>query len=247
VTTPQHIGGRARVIPVIDVMNGQAVRAVGGRRELYQPLVSHLTDSTDPRAVAEALLKAAGVNELYVADLDGLMGHRPRLGWVAGLAGRGVRVLVDAGLKHAADAKPILDAGAEVVAATETLAGVSELTRLVDAAGPGRVVVSVDLRNGGVVVPEGVWGGTPDPSEVIWRAQVHGVKRVIVLELARVGTGIGPGTVGLCRQVRASFPDIELIAGGGVRNRDDVTRLAEAGADGVLVASALHDGNMTTD
>ena len=63
--------------------------------------------------------------------------------------------------------------------------------------------------------------------------------------LARVGTGIGPGTVGLCRELRAAYPDIELIAGGGVRNWDDVDRLGEAGADGVLVASALHEGTIT--
>lgn len=236
----------ARVIPVIDVMNGQVVRAVGGRRELYQPLTSKLTHSTDPRVVADAVLRTAAVNELYVADLDGLRGHRPRLGWIDALSERGVQVMVDSGLRHATDAKPIFDHGAAaVVAATETLQAIEELKRLVDQYGAQRVVLSIDLRNGEVVGSEDVWGSEPDPLATIRKGLDAGVGRVIVLELARVGTGIGPGTLGLCRQVRAAFPDLELIAGGGVRHRDDVDRLAEAGANGVLVASALHDGHMS--
>jgi phosphoribosylformimino-5-aminoimidazole carboxamide ribotide isomerase len=241
----QQAGGRGRVIPVIDVMEGQVVRAVGGRRELYQPLRSKLIDSTAPLAVAEAALRAVGVNELYVADIDGLLGHRPRLGWIAEVAARGCRVMVDAGIHHAADAKAVFDAGATaVVAGTETIAGPDELRALVESVGPDRVVLSVDLRNGQVVGSESAWGVDPDPIELVRIATAVGIRRVIVLELARVGTGIGPGTVGLCHQMRAAFPDLELIAGGGVRDREDVDRLAEAGADGVLVASAIHDGHL---
>src|SRR5262249_10672914 len=152
---PQQSGGRCRVIPVIDVMNGQVVRALGGRRELYQPLRSKLTDSTEPAAVADALTRTLGVNDLYVADIDGLLGHRPRLSWIAALTTRGSRVMVDAGIRHASDAKAIFDAGASaVVAGTETIAGADELQALVQAVGPDRVVLSVDLRNGTVLGSE---------------------------------------------------------------------------------------------
>src|SRR5262249_30297605 len=98
----------ARIIPVLDVMDGQAVRAVGGRRELYRPLESRITTSTDPATVADALLAVAGTTELYVADIDAIRQHRPRLGWVKPLAERGCRVLVDAGLRAAADARLVL-------------------------------------------------------------------------------------------------------------------------------------------
>ncbi|HEY1191505.1 MAG TPA: HisA/HisF-related TIM barrel protein, partial [Gemmata sp.] len=63
--------------------------------------------------------------------------------------------------------------------------------------------------------------------------------------LARVGTGTGSGTEPLLRAIRAEFPELDLIAGGGVRTWDDVDRLGEAGATGVLVASALHDGTLS--
>src|SRR5207244_2876763 len=63
-----------RLIPVIDVQNGQVVRAVGGRRDQYRPVVSKLTASTDPVEIAKALLAATGAEELYVADLDAIRG-----------------------------------------------------------------------------------------------------------------------------------------------------------------------------
>src|SRR3954451_23052531 len=148
-SSPQPLSGQqVRLIPVLDIVGGQVVRAMGGRRELYAPIRSKLTDSTDPKAVAEVLLAAAGVNELFVADVDAIQGHRPRIGWVKELAARGVRMLVDAGLRTAADAKPVVEAGAGVVAATETLRTADELKALAGTVGSDRVVLSVDLRNG---------------------------------------------------------------------------------------------------
>lgn len=236
----------ARIIPVLDVMDGQAVRAVGGRRELYRPLESRLTDSTDPATVAEALVAAAGTTELYVADIDAIRRHRPRLGWVKPLVERGCRVLVDAGLRAATDARLVLDAGASaVVAGTETLKSIAELRALLAALGPERVVLSLDLRNGRVVGDPAVWGDADNPAAAVDTAVGYGVRRVIVLDLARVGTGIGVGTESLCCGLRTSFPEVELIAGGGVRNWQDVERAAKAGADAVLVASGLHDGTLT--
>ncbi len=238
---------RVRIIPVMDVMEEQVVRAVGGRRELYQPLVSRITHSTDPAVVAAAILRTVAVDELYVADLDGLMGHRPQLGWLRGLGERGVKIMVDSGVRTVAEARNIFEAGASaVVLGTETLAHFNELKTLFNVFGTDRIVLSVDLRNGKVVSPDNAWDVEPEPVEIIRLAQELGIHRVIVLELARVGTGIGPGTVGLCEVIREAFPALELIAGGGVRNREDVNRLAAAGADGVLVASAIHDGHLVT-
>ena len=243
--SPQQDEQRVRIIPVIDVMDGQVVRAVGGRRELYQPLESRITASTDPAVVAAAMLRTVGVNELYVADLDGLRGHRPKLGWIAALGETGARVMIDSGVRHPADARTVFEAGASaIVAETETLGGFTELKLLHDTFGAERVILSIDLRNGKVVGSEAAWGMEPEPSVLMERAAAIGIRRAIVLELARVGTGIGPGTVELCRALRAKFPDLELIAGGGVRNSNDVTRLAQSGANGVLVASAIHDGQL---
>jgi phosphoribosylformimino-5-aminoimidazole carboxamide ribotide isomerase len=153
-------------------------------------------------------------------------------------------VLVDTGVKTAADAIPIAAAGASVVVGTETLSSFEELQSLVHAWEPERVLLSVDLRNGRLLGKEAAWGLNASPATVIEKGMGLGLRRFIVLELARVGTGIGPGTVDLCSELRQRFPDIELLAGGGVRNRSDLDALGKAGVNGVMVASALHDGNL---
>ena len=67
----------------------------------------------------------------------------------------------------------------------------------------------------------------------------EGVTDVILLALTQVGTGAGPDIATL-RAARAAFPRLRLIAGGGVRDAEDLRRLAASGADGVLLATALH-------
>jgi phosphoribosylformimino-5-aminoimidazole carboxamide ribotide isomerase len=66
---------------------------------------------------------------------------------------------------------------------------------------------------------------------------------VLVLDLARVGTGNGLD-LDLIARVRDAARDVTLLAGGGVRGLNDVARLADVGCDGALVATALHDGRL---
>ena len=71
-----------------------------------------------------------------------------------------------------------------------------------------------------------------------------GIRRFIVLDLARVGARGGAGNADVIDRLRKTFPAADLIAGGGVRDWDDVRRLECAGANGVLVATALHEGTL---
>ena len=81
---------------------------------------------------------------------------------------------------------------------------------------------------------------------VVRRAYDLGYRAFVVLDLARVGLGGGAGTENLLRAIRDEIPDVEFIAGGGMRTWADIERLGECGADAVLVASALHDGTLTS-
>jgi phosphoribosylformimino-5-aminoimidazole carboxamide ribotide isomerase len=103
------------------------------------------------------------------------------------------------------------------------------------------------MKNGCLLGDWRNWGlaGERDVLSLTHRVIEIGVRALIVLDLARVGMGTGTGTEPLLRAIRSAYPDIELIAGGGVRTWEDVERLGEAGATGVLVASALHDGTLT--
>ncbi|MBO0697666.1 MAG: hypothetical protein J2P46_04680 [Zavarzinella sp.] len=225
-----------RLIPVLDVMNGVVVRGVGGRREEYRPVKSRLTSSTDPVEVARALTDAFRPRELYLADLDAIRGAPPALDLYRGIMDLGVRLWVDAGVRDASQARPVADAGCDVVAGLETVPGPEVLREIVAAVGAERVVFSLDLRDG---VPLRAW-----PSSPVSAAVASGITRLIVLDLARVGGGAGTGTGDLCREIASRYPQVEVIAGGGIAGRDDVRRLESIGVRGVLVASALHDGRI---
>jgi len=84
----------------------------------------------------------------------------------------------------------------------------------------------------------------PDAYSIATQAIGFGVRRLIVLDLARVGLGTGLGTEGLCRQLAREHPEVQITAGGGIRDAEDLRRLAECGVHSVLVASALHDGQL---
>ena len=109
------------------------------------------------------------------------------------------------------------------------------------------VAVSIDLLQGELIGDWRVWElpNARDALGLAMRVADLGIQTLIVFDLARVGTGRGSGTGPLLRAIRAEFPGIELIAGGGVKTWVDVDAVGEAGADAVLVASALHDGTLT--
>lgn len=224
-----------RLIPVIDVLYGVVVRAVGGRRSRYRPLSSPLCPSAEPRAVADALRQAVGGDELYVADLDAIMSERSASTVGGLLADLNRRVLLDA-----AGRVPVPPPGREVLSVEARL---SE-DRYREHARTPRAVFSVDLFEGRLVEGWQRWGvdSAWAVGDLIRIAYGFGYRSFIVLDLASVGRGDGGRTDEVLRAARTAYPDVELIAGGGVRGRDDVARLGAAGADAVLVASALHDG-----
>ena len=212
-----------RVVGVIDLKDGTAVHAVRGERERYRPL-------GDPLALARRF----GLDELYVADLDAITGGAVQNEIIAALA-REARVMVDAGVCEPERARALLDLGVHrVVVGTETLADADALDRLPDA------VLSVDLGDGRTLSPDPRLAGLPalDALALLHHAALS---EVIVLDLARVGSGAGPNVEAIA-EIHAAFPELELLAGGGVRDADDLRALADAGAVGALVATALLDG-----
>src|SRR5262245_49628007 len=223
-------------------MGGVVVRGVAGRRGEYRPVVSRLTDSPEPLAVARAFRTHFGLVEIYLADLDAIAGAPPALDAYSRLRSDGFRLWVDAGVRTAADARRLAAAGLEgVVAGSETLSGPDELRRAVEEVGPGRLLFSLDLKGGRLLGDAAAWG-TDDGSSVAARAVGVGVRRLIVLDLERVGVGSGVGTEALCARLAEAHPGIELVAGGGLHGPDDLDRLSAASVSAALVASALHDG-----
>jgi phosphoribosylformimino-5-aminoimidazole carboxamide ribotide isomerase len=236
------------ILPVLDLMHGQIVRGIAGRRDEYRPIVSTFAESAEPMVIAQAFRTHFGFAEFYLADLDAIQHGPPALAVYQQLQESGFRLWIDAGLRtsHDPTLEWLIDAqAASIVVGLESVAGPDDLRRIVERAGADRVVFSLDLKNGRPLVDPDVWQ-TVDPWLIAEHAITElGVGRLIVLDLARVGVGEGLGTEELCARVKRVYPGVQLTAGGGVRKIDDVKRLESLDLDRVLVASALHDGRIT--
>jgi phosphoribosylformimino-5-aminoimidazole carboxamide ribotide isomerase len=230
-----------RVVPVIDLKDGTAVHAVRGERERYRPVRSVIAGADgDPLSLARAFRSELGLDELYVADLDAISGEDHDSSRIHALACE-ARVMVDAGVSEPERARALLDLGAHrVVVGTETLTGPDALERLLAELPDGTVVLSADLRDGRALSPCPQLAGLP-ALDAVARLHRAGLSELIVLDLARVGSGAGPD-VGLIAQIHAAFPDLELLAAGGVRDAGDLRALRDASAAGALVATALYGG-----
>jgi phosphoribosylformimino-5-aminoimidazole carboxamide ribotide isomerase len=140
-----------QVVPVIDLSNGQAVHAVGGRRAYYQPIKSVLHPSSDPIALARALRERLGSYTLYLADLNAIAGSPPRVDIYRELFGTGHHIWVDAGISGVESAAPLLEfesSSLTLVVGLETVRGQRALQALLDRAGKSRIIFSLDLFDG---------------------------------------------------------------------------------------------------
>ena len=126
-----------KLIPVIDLMQGQVVRAVRGNRQAYQPIVSRLCASSDPVTVAKVLCEHCATRQLYVADLDALLGRPAQVAILQSLLQSmpELELWLDAGFASAGAAEALRAglgaAGQQVVAVfgSESLASRAELER----------------------------------------------------------------------------------------------------------------------
>jgi phosphoribosylformimino-5-aminoimidazole carboxamide ribotide isomerase len=228
-----------RIVPVLDLKGGIVVHARRGRRDEYAPLRSPLVDGCEPVAVARALCAVCRTTTLYVADLDALSGEPVNETVLAALA---------------TEAEPWVDAGATTPEGTAALhrAGVARNVIGTESLGSGAavnpsgtppVVLSIDLRDGRLISADPELAGR-DPAAAASLARDLSVRELLVIDLARVGSGSGP-PLDAVADLAAALPGVAIYAGGGVRDHEDLRALESAGATGALVATALHEGRLT--
>lgn len=244
-----------QVIPVIDLMQGQVVRGVAGRRSEYRPIQSRIASDARPATVARAFVERFGFDTVYVADLDAIVHGQPNVAAWQEVADAGLALWLDAGIgpSHVA-VKPqdgrlrVVTARGRIIVSLESLPTPGIVIDLFSTTYPrphgAEFVFSLDLQEGRPLTRIDYWKGEQALEIVRWVVKA-GVERLIVLDLADVGVSGGTQTLTLIRQIRREYPRLEIIAGGGVRGLDDLKALASAGCDAALVASALHDERLT--
>ena len=242
-----------RIIPVIDLRGGRAVRGRGGERRSYTPVRSHLRggpleDLSDPVVLAGAYKRATGGDVFYVADLDRLEGTGHNDHAVARLvaADPNRRLLLDVGRPEAHEAPTsAADFRIDPIVSTETLGSLDQLHSTPQESVTAGRILSLDLDGSGLVARSSVIAAMHEV-DLLREAWRRGMRRAILLSMDRVGTSRGLHRDRLSR-LRDAVPDIDLMAGGGIAGLDDLFYLKERGFSGALVANALHDGRLVAE
>jgi phosphoribosylformimino-5-aminoimidazole carboxamide ribotide isomerase len=234
-----------RLIPVIDLQGGLVVHAIKGEREKYRPLQSILCDSPEPIAVARSFHNKLGLKEIYVADLDAIQSRGNHNRIISSMVEKeGMEILLDAGAGETQAVQSLLELGIKkVIIGAETLSSLENLDILLTSIPADRLIFSLDLQ-AGQILSRCSDLAKMNPIKALEMLQSAGWQTVILLDLARVGTGSGIDFT-LASEARRLFPELELIAGGGINQANELDKLQDLGIAGVLLASALHNGTIT--
>jgi imidazole glycerol phosphate synthase glutamine amidotransferase subunit len=231
----------ARIVPCLDIRDGRVVKGVK---------FANLRDSGDPAEQA-ARYEAQGADEIVVLDITASVSNREtQLATMRSVrACLGIPLTAGGGVRSVEDARRLLAAGADKVSVnTAAVARPTLIAELAREFGTQCVVLAIDARRA-----NGSWevlthGGREVAfclDAVAWaeRGVASGAGEILLTSWDRDGTRAGCD-LELLRAV-SSAVRVPVIASGGIGTRADVFDAIEAGADAVLAASVLHDGDDT--
>jgi phosphoribosylformimino-5-aminoimidazole carboxamide ribotide isomerase len=227
------------VIPAVDMQDGSVVQLVGGERGTG-------SEYGDPVEAAERWIEA-GAKTLHLVDLDGAFdGERANADAVSAIVDSvDVEVQLGGGIRTTADARRLLEKGIDRVilgtAAVETPEIVGEISDQF----PESVMVSLDAKDGEVVVSGWTEGTGLDPAEAAARYESEGAGAILFTDVDVEGQLSGIRREPVERVVEAV--DIPVVASGGVSTLEDVRTLEETGAAAVVIGTALYEGRFTLE
>jgi phosphoribosylformimino-5-aminoimidazole carboxamide ribotide isomerase len=227
------------VVPAVDVQDGQVVQLVGGERGTGRQY-------GDPVAAARRWVEA-GARTLHLVDLDGAFeGERENAAAIEAVVDAvDVAVQLGGGVRTAADAAALLDAGVDRVILGTAAVENPDIVAEISDDHPGTVLVSLDASDGEVVVSGWTEGTGLDPAAAAARYEDLGAAGVLFTDVDVEGRLDGVRTGPVARVVDAV--DIPVVASGGVATVEDIRALDAAGAAAVVVGSALYEGAFTLE
>jgi phosphoribosylformimino-5-aminoimidazole carboxamide ribotide isomerase len=230
------------VIPAIDIIGGKCVRLTKGD---YTQVKQY---SDNPAAMAK-LFEEAGVRRLHVVDLDGAKAsHVINLETLAAItASTQLHVDFGGGVKTQTDLDKAFDAGAKQITAGSIAAKNPKLVKAwIKEYGGQRIVLGADVLDGKVMVSGWQESSGIDLFEYLEDYLSVGIGEVICTDISKDGALQGP-SFDLYEEILDRFPDIRLIASGGVSVYEDLVKLEALGLSGTIVGKAYYEGRISLE
>ena len=227
------------LIPAIDIINGQCVRLTKGDYE--QKTVYH----NDPAEVAKEF-EQIGYRRLHVVDLDGAKSkHIVNEAVLKGIT-KETNLIVDfgGGIKTDEDIEKAFDAGASMVTIGSIAVTHPDIfLGWLDKYGAERMILGADVRHGKISINGWKEDSSEDLLPFLKKYVDAGVRNVLCTEISKDGTLAGPA-IGLYSQIMEAYPELHLIASGGVSSKEDIMALNEAGIPSVVFGKAIYEGRI---
>ena len=227
------------VIPAVDVQDGEVVQLVAGERGTEKRY-------GDPQTAAEQWVEQ-GAETLHLVDLDGAFeGERINsAAFETIIETSDVDLQIGGGIRTADDAFELLELGVDRVILGTAAVENPEIVAEISERYPGSVMVSLDAKDGEVVVSGWTESTGLDPAEAAGRYEQLGAGAILFTDVDVEGQLEGVNT-DLVNRVCGGV-DIPVVASGGVATIEDMLALRDAGSAAVVVGTALYEGAFTLD
>lgn len=229
------------LIPAIDIINGQCVRLTQGDYD------AKTVYSSNPIEVAKHF-EALGFRRLHIVDLDGAKSkHIVNVQTLQEITTQ-TNLIVDfgGGIKTEEDLCKAFDAGATMVTiGSIAVTSPTLFLNWLDKYGAERFILGADVREGKIAINGWKENSTLDLTTFLKTYIKHGVKNVLCTEISKDGTLSGPA-IDLYKNIIEVYPDLNLIASGGVASTKDILALEQAGIPSVVFGKAFYEGRIDT-
>lgn len=230
------------LVPAIDVIDGKCVRLTKGD---YNNKTTYNDSPLDLAIRFESL----GFRRLHMVDLEGAKSkHVVNIETLKKITdSTNLKVDFGGGIKTEDDIKLAFDNGASMVTVGSVAVTHRQLfMKWLDQFGAERIILGADVRNGKVSINGWKEDTTEDIVLFLKYYVGKGVKNVLCTDISKDGMLSGPA-FSLYQSILASFPEINLIASGGVSNVDDIKKLEEKGVHSVVFGKAIYEGRINIE
>jgi|SRR6185312_8928845 len=228
-----------RVIPAIDIIDGKCVRLAYG--DFNQKVVYN----ENPVEVAMKF-EGAGITRLHMVDLDGAKQGKVINFKVLEKVAAKTNLVIDfgGGIKIDEDIKIAMSSGAAMISTGSAVIKNDELLKeWLKAFGADKIIVAADARNEKVAVSGWLEETSLSIFDCIKSLLADGVKQVMCTDISKDGSLAGPAKE-LYKNILEKFPNMHLIASGGISCLNDIDDVNELGCKEVIVGKALYEGRI---
>lgn len=229
-----------QLIPAIDLMKGKIVRLARGNPKTAKTYSQFGT----PLEVAKRW-RDEGAGKLHIIDLDAAFGKGDNHAVIAEIAANiALPIQVGGGIRSFDSAVALFKTGiSQVILGALAFSDPSVIGKVQERFGADSAIIALDNRDGKVMVEGWKTATGLRVDQALIKFSGLGVQTFLITSIAKDGMLSGPDLDMLKRVCQ--FPNIKVIAAGGIGSISDLASLKRVGVHGAVIGKALYEGRFT--